>query len=83
MAAMHGPTDMLNDAGDFEEVHELETFAQEFIEHERNDCEEKATSSEHQELLPMNIMNITGIVSNDQRSIGTIPWTPPMQPSSS
>ena len=74
MDAMHGPADMLNDAGDFEEVHEFETFAQDFIEQERNNFKEKATSSEHQELSPVNIMNITGIGSNDE-SIGTIPQT--------
>ena len=74
MPAMHGPADMLNDAGDFEEFHEFETFAQEFIEQERNSFKEKATLSELQELPPVNMTNITGIGSND-KSIGTIPQT--------
>ena len=52
---------------------------------DRNDFE---NAIEHEELPPVNIMNITGMVSNDV-SIGTSPWKPvkklpskPMQPPS-
>ena len=75
MAALHGPADLLDDAGNYEEVHEFEMFAQEFIEQDRNDLEKIVNLSEHQELPPRNITNITGIVSNDE-SLGTIPWSP-------
>ena len=97
MAALHGSVDMLDDeTGIFEEEHEFETFAQEFfmlsncheVAADSNDMEKMANSSEHQELPRMNIMNITGLASNDE-SIGTIPWKPmknlpvkPMQPTS-
>ena len=74
MAALHGSADVIDDA-----EHEFETFAQEFI---KLDDWHEVTFSEHQELLPMNIMNITGIESDDE-SLGTMPWTPPMQPPSS
>ena len=56
---------------------------------DRNDLEKILSLSEPEDLPPMNIMNITGIVSN-YGSIGAIPWTPvnklpsrPMQPPSS
>ena len=79
MAALHGSVDILDDdTGNLEEEHEFETFAQEFIDlddwHEVT-TDRKVTFSEHQEPPLMNIMNITGIVSNDE-SIGTIPWSP-------
>ena len=88
MAALHGNVDIFDDdTGICEEEHEFETFAQEFIKHnnwhevatDRNDQERIGTFSEHQELPPMNIMNITGVVSDDG-SIGTIPWTPVQSP---
>ena len=60
MAALHGSLDILNDV---EEVHEFETFAQEFIElndlpvmaDNVNDLEEVV---DYQEVDPMNIFNI-------------------------
>ena len=73
MAALHGPADLLDDAGNFEEVHEFEMFAQEFIEQDKNDS--MVTFGEHKELPPRYIMNITETVSNDE-SLGTIPWSP-------
>ena len=53
-----------------EEEHEFETFAQEFneqndlheVDADRNDFE---NVSDHEGLPPVNIMNVTGIVSND------------------
>ena len=83
MAAMHGSADMLADDADiFEEGHEFETFAQDFINqddwHEvttdTNYTEKIVAFSDHQEPPPMNIMNITAFGSNDE-SIGTIPQT--------
>ena len=72
MAAMHGSVNMLEDEN-YEDEHEFETFAQEFIEqddwHEaatdRNDSDdEKVTISEpiYQEMHPKNILNITAPV---------------------
>ena len=75
MAAMHGSVDMLDDdTSIFEEEHEFESFAQEFIEqNNRQDATDKFDfENENQELPTVNIMNITGIMSNDE-SIGTIP----------
>ena len=77
MAALHGSVDIFDDdTGICEEEHEFETFAQEFVE--QNNCE-------HHELPPMNIMNITGVVSNGG-STETIPVkklpSKPMQPPS-
>ena len=88
MAALHGSVEIFDDDTSIFEEHEFETFAQEFIEqnkwHEvatdKNDLENKATLSEHQDLPPINIRNITGIVSDDG-SIGTIPWKPVQSPS--
>ena len=87
MAALHGSANIMDDAGNFEEEHEFETFAREFIElndwHEvatdRNDLDKIETFSEHQELPSMNIVNITGIVSDDG-STGPIPWSPSSRP---
>ena len=91
MAALHGSIDMLDDVtSNFVEEHEFERFAQEFME--LDDWQEVATDSndfsKHQEPPPMNVMNITGIGSNDE-SIGTSPRTPvkklpakPIQPPS-
>ena len=80
MAAMHGPADILDDTGTCEEDLEFAAFSHEFIE--QNNLHEVAAernyfenASEHEELPPVNIMNITGIVSNDV-SFETIPWTP-------
>ena len=82
--ALHGSVDMPdNETGIFEDEHEFESSAHEFIEPnnwqegatDEIDLEKKVTFNEPQELTPMNIMNITGIVSNDE-SIETIPWTP-------
>ena len=97
MAAMHGSADMVDDDTDiFEEGHEFETFAQDFINqddwHEvttdTNYTEKIVAFSDHQEPPPMNIMNITAFGSNDE-SIGMIPLTPvlklpakPIQPPS-
>ena len=80
MAAMHGPADILDDTGTCEEEHEFEAFAQEFNEqnnlHEVDaDSNDFENVTEHEGLPPVNIMNITGIVSEDV-SIGTTPWTP-------
>ena len=83
MAALHGSVDMLdNETNISEDEHDFESSAHEFIELnnwqdeiDEIDLEKKVTFNEPQELTPMNIMNITGIVSNDE-SIETIPWTP-------
>ena len=91
MAVLHGSVDMLDDeTGIFEDEHEFESSAQEFIK--QNNWQEAATDkidfSKHKELHSMNVINITGILSNDE-SIRTIPWTPvkklpakPIQPPS-
>ena len=95
MAAMHGSADMVDDDTNiFEEEHEFETFAQEFID--QDDWHEVATDTNYTEKIvtfsdqqePPHIMNITGIGTNDE-SIGTIPRTPvqklpakPIQPPS-
>ena len=91
MAVLHGSVDMLDDeTGIFEDGHDFESSAQEFIK--QNNWQEAATDkidfSKHKELHSMNVINITGILSNDE-SIRTIPWTPvkklpakPIQPPS-
>ena len=63
MAALHGSADIPIDD---EEEHEFETSAQEFIQlndwhvvaTDTNDLEEVFTVNQHQELHPMNILNI-------------------------
>ena len=76
MAAQHGSVDMPDDdTGIFEEEHEFETFAQEFIE-QNNLHEVAANRKDFEELPPVNIMNITGIVSDD-----VINWNNSVDPS--
>ena len=91
MAVLHDSVDMLDDeTGIFEDEHEFESSAQEFIK--QNNWQEAATDkidfSKHKELHSMNVINITGILSKDE-STRTIPWTPvkklpakPIQPPS-
>ena len=76
MAALHGFVDLFDDdTGNFEEQELIEQDDE--LATDKDDLEEMVmvTVREYQELPPMNIINITGIVSNDD-SIGTIPWNP-------